>query len=115
MLRISEHVHAVHETTDQCQESKYEEYNSQDPNDWRLEELYDDDEAQRNQDQPEIEKQHEATDALGVRAEGIRCRHGLHDDAAFPRRVRFHRRGARSARAVAVMTRRSLVQSRAWC
>lgn len=64
------------------------------PNDERLKELYDDNEAQRNQDQTEIEKQHEATDALGVRAEGVGRRHSLHDYATLPRRARFHRRSA---------------------
>jgi len=36
-----------------------------------LEELYNNDKAQRNENQTEIEKQHEATDALGIWAKRI--------------------------------------------
>lgn len=61
------------------------------PHESGLEELYDDDEAQRDQNEPQVEQQHQAAHALGVRAKRIGRGHGLHGDARLARDFRLDR------------------------
>lgn len=54
-----------------------------------FEELYDDDEAQGDEDEPEVEQQHETAHTPDVWAEGVRGCHGLNLQTRLERLVKF--------------------------
>lgn len=63
------------------------------PHEQRLEELYDDDEAERDEYEAQVEQQHQAAHALGVRTERVGRGHGLDGDARLARDLRLDRGG----------------------
>lgn len=96
-LRVPAHVHAVDHAADQREEAEDQEYDAQYPvkqigvgidESWLavvgakeqrcspdidgLIELHHNHKAQRDENEPQVEQQHQAADALHVRAEGIR-------------------------------------------
>lgn len=57
------------------------------PHEQGFDELDDDDEAQRDENEAQVDEQHQAAHAADVRAEGVRRRHGLDLGAHPPLRV----------------------------